>query len=76
MKQHELTRPNVIRRRQVEQRTGLTRSALYQLMRSGEFPEPVHISVRAVGWIEAEVDDWIRSRMEKRNQAALSGNQA
>ena len=29
----------------------------------GRFPRPVSLGSRAVGWIEAEVDEWIRERI-------------
>ena len=42
--------------------TGLGRSALYALMKAREFPRPLRIGVRAVAWLEDEVDEWIRKR--------------
>ncbi|HBP1943293.1 TPA: AlpA family transcriptional regulator [Pseudomonas aeruginosa] len=47
--------------------TGLARSTIYKLVGSGEFPRPVPLTGRSVGWIESEVVDWIRSRIEKRD---------
>ena len=44
-------------------RTGLSRSTLKVRMREGCFPRPVALGARAVGWIEAEVDEWIRERI-------------
>ncbi len=43
-------------RAQVEQRTGLKRSALYRKIRAGEFPAPFRVGRRAVRWSEREVD--------------------
>lgn len=54
------------RRPEVEARTGLTRSAIYELMAAGEFPKPVRISARAVAWPRGEVDAWIRGRLASR----------
>lgn len=54
------------RRREVEQRTGLTRSAIYELMAAGAFPKPCRISARAVAWPRAEVDAWIKARLAQR----------
>ena len=53
----------ILRRRQVEQRTGLSRSTLYQYIKDGCFPKPVPLGPRAVGWIESEVTDWIAGRI-------------
>ena len=54
----------ILRRRQVEQRTGLSRSTLYQYIKDGSFPKPVPLGPRAVGWIETEVRGWIATRIQ------------
>ena len=56
--------PSILRRRQVEARTGLARSTIYQYIQDGAFPKPVQLGPRAVGWIEAEVSEWIRARLK------------
>lgn len=55
----------ILRRKQVEARTGLSCSTIYQQMADGMFPKNVHIGVRAVGWLEAEIDGWLASRVEE-----------
>lgn len=40
-------------------RTGLSRSALYRLIRSGQFPAPFPLAGRTRAWDSAAVDDWI-----------------
>ena len=44
-------------------RTGLARSTIQVRLAEGRFPRPVSLGSRAVGWIEAEVDEWIRERI-------------
>ena len=44
-------------------RTGLSRSTIYVRLEQGRFPRPVSLGGRAVGWIEAEVEEWIRERI-------------
>ena len=44
-------------------RTGLSRSTIYVRLEQGRFPQPVSLGARAVGWIEAEVDEWIGARI-------------
>ena len=46
-------------------RTGLSRSTIYVRLDQGRFPRPVSLGARAVGWIEAEVDEWIRERIDE-----------
>ena len=55
--------PAILRRKQVEARTGLRRSTIYAKIAAGEFPAPVRIGIRAVGWIEADVIAWLESRI-------------
>ena len=49
-------------RQEVEDRIRLCRSALYRLMRQGEFPLPLRIGHRAVRWMASEVEAWLKSR--------------
>lgn len=44
-------------------RTGLSRSTIYVRLDLGRFPRPVSLGGRAVGWIESEVEEWIRQRI-------------
>lgn len=46
----------------VQRRVGLSRSQLYVLIGRGEFPAPVKLGARAVGWLESSVDAWIEAR--------------
>ena len=48
---------------EVQRRTGLSRSTIYVRLERGLFPRPVSLGGRAVGWIEAEVDEWVRNRI-------------
>lgn len=54
----------------VKKKTGLSRSTIYDKVQKKQFPEPVKIGERAVGWIEAEVDGWVNDRIEARDGAA------
>jgi prophage regulatory protein len=62
--------PAILRRKQVESRTGLARSTIYQYIKDGAFPKPVPLGPRAVGWIESEVSEWIQARMKIARVAA------
>ena len=47
----------------VEALTGLSRTTIKVRLAEGHFPRPVSLGSRAVGWIEAEVDEWIRKQI-------------
>jgi len=51
-------------------RTGLSRSTIYLRVSEGSFPAPVSLGARAVGWIEAEVIDWLNRQIEASRKAA------
>ena len=52
----------LLRRREVEELTGLSRASIYRLMRGGRFPLAVKVSTTAVRWKESEITTWIQSR--------------
>ena len=54
--------PVLVKRREVEVLTRLSRSSIYAAMRAGTFPQPVKIGQRAVAWRRVEVEQWIASR--------------
>ena len=55
---------SILRRKQVEARTGLARSTIYHHIKAGTFPRPIPLGPRAVGWLESDVSNWITERVE------------
>ena len=55
----------ILRLPTVLDRTGLSRSTVYQRVAEGRFPKSVSLGARAVGWVEAEVDEWIARQIEQ-----------
>jgi prophage regulatory protein len=60
----------IIRLPAVELKTGLKHSAIYQKMAEGTFPRPVPLGPKAVGWVEAEIDQWIDRAIAERDGRA------
>ena len=58
---------SILRRRKVEAKTGLSRSSIYEGIKAGTFPSPIPIGAKAVGWVEEEINDWLRDRIAVRN---------
>jgi prophage regulatory protein len=54
----------ILRRRAVEASVGLSRSTIYLRISKGTFPKPVSLGGRSVGWLQAEIDAWIKERIE------------
>ena len=59
----------ILRLPAVKARTGLSRSTIYLRISEGRFPKPVSLGGRAVGWIEAEVNDWLNERINNSRKA-------
>ena len=56
--------PALLRRKEVEARTGLKRSKLYQLMTEGTFPAQVKLGVGStVAWVESDIEEWIQRQI-------------
>ena len=56
----------LIRRKEVERLTGLSRSTIYAWMRQGRFPQSVRLGPRTVRWDFDEVQDFICTRPRSR----------
>jgi prophage regulatory protein len=59
--------PRIAKRPEVERLTGLSRSSIYRLAAAGQFPQPVKLSPRAVGWRADEIAAWIEQRTAERD---------
>jgi prophage regulatory protein len=47
-----------------------------RLVKAGRFPRPVAIGPGRVGFVEDEVDDWMRQRVAERDAAATVAHKA
>jgi prophage regulatory protein len=74
MNDESSTRMQILRRPQVEKMVGLSRSTIYLLVSRDEFPRPIELGSRAVGWLEDEVEAWIqsRARLSRKGHASAS----
>lgn len=52
-----------VRLPEVKAVTGLSKSSLYALIRAGNFPAPVRLGPRTVGWVRSEVNEWAAERV-------------
>ena len=55
----------ILRPDETWRRCGISRSMLFALVKSGEFPKPIRLTSRTVGFVEREVDGWIRDRIQQ-----------
>ena len=55
----------ILRLPTVKNRTGLSRSTIYERVAQGSFPKPINLGARAIGWLECEIDSWLATQVER-----------
>lgn len=63
----------ILRLPAVKGRTGLARSTIYLRVAQGAFPKPISLGGRAVGWIEAEIENWLSNQIEQSRRTRDGG---
>lgn len=63
-KEQKIENIRLIRRKEVQAKTGLGASSIYAMMQQGTFPKAINISERRVAWIESDIDLWISERIK------------
>ena len=56
---------------EVKRTTGLSRSTIYLRIAQGNFPKPVNLGGRAVGWLDIEIREWLQLRIDANRTPAL-----
>jgi prophage regulatory protein len=64
----------VLRLPELIRRTGLSRSSIYNRIVEGAFPRAFSLGGRSRGWLESEVDAWIKARAESRELQPRAGH--
>ncbi len=54
----------ILRLPAVIKHTGLSRSSIYLRISNKEFPKPVSLGGRAVGWPKSDIDQWLADKIE------------
>ena len=53
----------ILRRKEVEAIVGLSRSSIYELIARKQFPAPIKLGLRSVGWLRHEVVAWVEAQV-------------
>lgn len=57
----DLHHSRIMKRPEVSHLTGLPRSSLYRAIQHGNFPKPVSLGARSVGWLSTDIYAFIAS---------------
>jgi prophage regulatory protein len=52
----------ILRMTAVKKKLSVSKATIYRWIKNGEFPTPLHLGPRTVGWSEASIDEWLASR--------------
>mgnify|MGYP001597473537 FL=1 len=55
----------ILRKPRVLALIGIGNTSLYAAIKRGDFPAPVKLGVRAVGWRRSDIETWLASRETK-----------
>ena len=59
----------VLRLPAVTESTGLSRSTIYLRIANNEFPKPISLGGRSVGWLEEDINQWLEKKIEESRRA-------
>ncbi|MGL5843147.1 MAG: helix-turn-helix transcriptional regulator [Aeromonas hydrophila] len=59
----DLSQVTLLKRRQVEAATSLSRSTIYDMMSKGQFPKPVRLGAQRVAWRERDIIEWLEHQV-------------
>ena len=45
---------------------------IYKLVSKGRFPKPIKLGERGSGWLTSEIDAWLQSRVDARDEEAIN----
>lgn len=62
-KEVPFTMSKILRLDGAKSASGLSRSSIYNMMKTGDFPQSILLGARAVGWLESDVQRWISLRV-------------
>ena len=54
----------ILRQKDVQKITGLSRSTIYRHINAGTFPAPVKLTERLIGWHSHDISNWMSERPE------------
>ena len=58
----------VLKAKQVAEEINVSVPQVYKLVSLGRFPKPIKLGKRGSGWLRTEIDAWLQSRVEARDE--------
>ena len=64
---------SILRLPAVKERTGLSRSTIYSLIKQKKLKAPIRLGERSVGWLQSDVDEFLSERIRASRPAGNEG---
>lgn len=61
--QFNTTGTRLLKLKKVVELTTISRSRIYALIKSKQFPKPIKLSKRSIAFVASDIDDWICKRV-------------
>ena len=62
----------VLKVKQVAEEINVSVPQVYRLVSIGSFPKPIKLGERGSGWLTSEIDDWLQSKVDARDEEAIN----
>ena len=62
----------VLKAKQVAEEINVSVPQVYKLVSKGSFPKPIKLGECGSGWLTSEIDDWLQSRVDARDEEAIN----
>jgi len=62
----------VLKVKQVATEINVSVPQVYKLVSLGRFPKPIKLGERGSGWLTSEIDAWLQSRVDERDEEAVN----
>ena len=58
----------ILKVKEVAEELNVSVQQIYKLVSKGKFPKPIKLGERGSGWLTSEIDAWLQSRVDVRDE--------
>ena len=62
----------LLKAKQVAEYVNVSKSQIYKLVQQGRLPKPIKLGERGSAWLVSEIDAWLQSRVDLRDEEAIN----
>ena len=68
-----MSNSKVLKVKEVASEISVSVPQVYKLVSLGRFPKPIKLGERGSGWLTSEIDAWLQSRVDARDEEVANG---